>query len=293
MFPKHCREVGVKKITFPLTENNIITGLIGQLAYKKTDYLILINGDERAIVRIEKPQNEELFSQIEEVKVISLPDNTKYLEDPSINVLSPTQMAETAQKQNAETLVVKGMFEHISFIHKEEPIPLVVYDVIPPEPPKLMKLVRNALYSGSVGIPVKIIPNIQDLREITKNCTKNNIIFPCHASDLRSEKKTFYLDQDPEFQEDELSDVCLIGCDLSLRIFKILYNIEPEFFNFCPKMRTLDEKPKYKTITKCCELKEGFERMGNIVVVPWGATQKEVEDALNELFELKENLNLE
>jgi hypothetical protein len=284
MFPKHCREVGIKKITFPLKENNIITRLIGQLAYKKTNYLILINGDERAIVRIEKSQSEELFSKIEEVKIISLPETTKYLEDPAINVLSPTQMGEAALKQDAKTLVVKGMFEHISFIQKEKLVPLMVYDVLPPEPPKLIKLVQNALYSGSVGVPVKIIPIIQDLRETAKKCTKNNIIFPCHASELTSEKRTFYLDQDPEFQEDELSDICLIGCDLSIRIFKTIYKAEPEFFNFCPRRNAIDDHPKELIITKCCELKEGFERMGNIVVVPWGATQKEVEDALNELF---------
>jgi hypothetical protein len=276
--------VGVKNVAFPLTEDNIKIRLIGNLAYKKTDYLILKNGDERAIVKVKKSQSEELFSQIEEVEVISLPDTTKYLEDPKINVLSPTQMAETALKQGVETLVIKGMFEHISFIHKEELAPLVVYDVIPPEPPKLMKLVKTALYSGSVGYPVKIIPTIQDLRDITKECTKNNIVFPCHASELTSDKKTFYLDQDPEFQENELSDICLIGCDLSFRIFRTLYKTEPEFFNFCPRKRAKDTQSEHKTITKCCELKEGYEHIENIVVVPWGATQKEVEDALNELL---------
>lgn len=284
MFPKHCREVGVKNVTFSLTKEEIKKNLLNKPAYKRTDYLVLVNKDDRAVVKVKRSQSEELFSQIEDVDIISLPDSTKYLEDPLINVLSPTQMAETALKQKAETLVVKGMFEHISFIHNEELVPLVVYDVMPPEPPKLMKLVHTALYSGSVGIPIKTLPNIQDLREITKMCTKNNIVFPCHASELKSDKKTFYLDQDPEFQEDEVSDICLIGCDLSLRIFKTLYKTEPEFFNFCPRKRAKDTKSEHKTITKCCELKEGFEHMGNIVVVPWGATQKEVEDALNHLF---------
>ena len=284
MYPKHCREVGVKNVTFSLTEEEIKKNILNKPAYKRTDYLVLVNEDERAIVTIKKPQSEELFSQIDDVNIISLPDSTKYLEDPTINVLSPTQMAETALKQGAETLVAKGMFEHISFIHKEELLPLVVYDVIPPEPPKLMKLVQSALYSGSVGIPVKIIPNIQDLRETTKKCTKSNIVFPCHASELTSDKKTFYLDQDPEFQENELSDICLIGCDLSLRIFKTLYKTEPEFFNFCPRKRAKDTQSEHKTITKCCELKEGFEHIDNVVVVPWGATQNEVEQALNHLF---------
>jgi hypothetical protein len=284
MFPKHCREVGVKNVTFSLNEEHIKRNLLNKSTYKRTDFLILVNHEDRAIVHIKKASSEDLFSKIEGIEIISLSDSTKYLEDPSINVLSPTQMAEAAERIGAKTLVIKGMFEHISFIHKEERVPLVVYDVVPPEPPKLMKLVQNALNSGSVGIPVKIISNIQDIRKTVINCTKNNIVFPCHASELRSEKKTFYLDQDPKFQGGELSDICLIGCDLSLRIFKTLYETEPEFFNFCPRKGVQYEKPEHLTITKCCDLKEGYERMGNVAVVPWGATQKEVEDALSDLF---------
>jgi hypothetical protein len=284
MFPKHCREVGVKNVTFPLTQEEIKDNLLNKPAYKRTDYLVLVKGEDRATVKIKKTSRDDIFSQIEDIEIISLPDTTKYLEDPNINVLSPTQMAEAAEKLGAETLIIKGMFEHISFIHKEKLVHLIVDDVIPPEPPKLIKLVKTALYSGSVEVPVKIIPRIQDLRETEKKCTKNNIVFPCHASDLKSDKRTYYLDQDPEFQDIELDDMCLIGCDLSLRIFKILYNTEPEFYNFCPRKRTQNEGPEHLTITKCCDLKEGYERTGNVVVVPWGATQKEVEDALNDLF---------
>jgi hypothetical protein len=284
VFPKHCREVGVKKVTFPLNDGEIRNNLINKSAYKRTDYLVLVNEDERAIIKIKKNSSDELFSQIEDIEIVSLPESTKYLVDPNINVLSPTQMLEAADSAKVETLVIKGMFEHVSFIHKEKFVPLVVYDVVPPEPPKLAKLTQNALYSGSVGFPVKIIPRIHDLRETVIKCTKSNIVFPCHASELTSNKKTFYLDQNPEFQENELNDVCLIGCDLSLRIFKTIYKTEPEFFNFCPKRRAIDYQSKEHTITKCCDLKEGYQRQGNIVEVPWGATQKEVEDALNELF---------
>jgi hypothetical protein len=284
MFPVHCREVGIKRVSFPLTEEEIGKNILKKLIYKRTEYIVLINGDERAVLKIKKPLNDELFSKVEDIDIISLPASTTYIEDPNINVLSPTQMAEKAEEMKAKTLVVMGMFEHISFIHKEEPIPLMVFDVIPPEPPKLVKLVQNALYSGSVRFPVKIIPRIHDLRENVKKCTKNNIVFPCHASELTGDKKTFYLDQDPEFKEEELNEISLIGCDLSLRIYKNLYKSEPEFYNFCPKKKAQDEKPKHHAITKCCLIKEGHERIGDVTVVPWGATQKEVEDALNELL---------
>jgi hypothetical protein len=111
-----------------------------------------------------------------------------------------------------------------------------------------------------------------------------NIVFPCHASGLESDKKTFYLDQRPELPFEVRNSVSLIGCDLSFRIFKTLFGAEPEFFNFCPKKRADGEKPEELTITKCCEIREGHERIGSIAVVPWGATEKEVEEALKDLL---------
>jgi hypothetical protein len=101
---------------------------------------------------------------------------------------------------------------------------------------------------------------------------------------LEGEKDSFYLDKKPEFLKEELEDISLVGCDLSLRIFKIIYGVEPEFFNFCPKKTALESQMKGPMLTKCCEVKEGHELIGKVAIVPWGATQKEVEDALNELL---------
>ncbi|MEE9151894.1 MAG: hypothetical protein V3U20_08705 [Thermoplasmata archaeon] len=288
MFPEHCREVSVKRVSFPLTKENIQNNLLNKTAYKRTEFIVLNSGDNWAVVSIRKRPGTELFGIIEKVEIISLPGSTKYLEDKSIDVLSPTRMAEKAEEVGAETLIVRGKFEHVSFIHKEKPVPIIVFDVTPPEPPKLVELVRSALYSGTVPKPVEIIPQILDLCELEKKGKNQNILFPCHASGLKSDRKTFYLDQRPEFSPEEVKSVSLIGCDLSLRIFKTLYDIEPEFFNFCPKKRAIDMQPEHFVITKCCELKEGHERIGNLVIVPWGSTQREVADALNELLMDKE-----
>lgn len=284
MFPEHCKEVSVKRVSFPLTGEDIRKNLLNKLAYKRTKYIALNNGEEWAIVGIRKPETKNLFTRIEEVNIISMPGSTKYIEDPEIDVLSPTRMAEKAQELGAETLIIKGMFEHVSFIHKEKLVPLTVLEVVPPEPPKLAELVKKALYSGNIGKPVKIMSRIIDLREMTSKCKSQNIVFPCHASGLKSNGKTFYLDERPEFSQEALGNMSLIGCDLSLMIFKTLYGVEPEFYNFCPKKRAIDMQPEQLTLTKCCEIKEGYERIGNTAIVPWGATLKEVEDALNNLL---------
>jgi hypothetical protein len=284
MFPQHCKEVSVKMVSFPLTGEDIRKNLLNKLAYKRTKFIVLNNGNDWAVVGIRKPETKNLFSRIEEVEIISMPDSTKYTEDPDIDVLSPTRMAEKAHELGAETLVIKGMFEHVSFIHKEKLVPLMVLEVVPPEPPKLVELVKKALYSGKINKPVKIIPQIVDLRKMAEGCKTQNIVYPCQASGLSSERDTFYLDQRPKFTDEQLQRISLIGCDLSMRIFKTIYGVEPEFFNFCPRKSVTDTKPEYPTITKCCKVKEGHERIGNIAVVPWGATLKEVEDALKDLL---------
>lgn len=284
MFPEHCKEVSIKNVEFPLAEKEIRKNLLGKTAYKKTRFIILNNGDDWAVVGIRKPQTKNLFSKIEDLEILSLPDSTQYLDDNSINVLSPTQMAEKAQELGAETLIIKGKFEHVSFIHKERPVPVIIFEVVPPEPPKLVELVKKVLYSGSIGKAVKIIPKILNLHDLAAKSSGRNIVFPCNASGLESDKKTFYLDQRPDLPDEVRNSISLIGCDLSLRIFKTLYGTEPEFFNFCPKRLAEAERPKQLTITKCCEISEGHERIGGIAVVPWGATEKEVEEALKDLL---------
>jgi hypothetical protein len=284
MFPKHCSVVSVKEVSFPPTEKDIRDNVPGKSIYKKTEFLILNNEDDWAVVALKKAPPQDLFSEIEDVEILSLPEKTKYVEDPAINVLSPTVMAEKAEALGAECLVVKGAFEHVSFIHNEKTVPVIVFEVTPPDPPKLVELVKSALNSGNVPFAVKVIPQILDIRDIERNISKENIVFPCHASGLESAKRTHYLDENPEISTDELSDVSLIGCDLSLRIFRNLYGIEPEFFNFCSKKGVESGGGKDLAIAKCCKIKEGYEHTGNLVVVPWGATQKEVEDALNELL---------
>ena len=284
MFPEHCSLVSIKEVSFPLTEKGIRDSLLGKSIYKNTEFLTLNNGDDWAVVALKKAPPQDLFSKIEDVEVIYLPENTKYVEDPAINVLSPTMMAEKAEALDVHTLVVKGKYEHVSFIHKEDFIDLHVYEVIPPEPPKLEELVTGLLHSENLPKPVKIVLHILDLREIERQSKQNIIMFPCHASGLSSERKTYYLDQGPELSKDDFENILLIGCDLSLRIFKNLHSHEPEFFNFCPKKKALEAGGNSLAIARCCTVKVGYELIGNTAIVPWGAIQKEVEEALNDLM---------
>jgi hypothetical protein len=284
MFPDHCKEVSVKRVDFPLTTEDIKSNLMSKKAYKRTQFIALNNGDDWALVEIQKEMESDLFGTITGIDILSLPDSTFYYEDNSIDVLSPTMMAEKAAELHHRTLIIKGKFEHVSFIHNEILRPLMIYEVGPPYPPKLLEIVIDALSSGNVKVPVRIVPNIQNLNDLAKKSEKDIIVFPCQASQLEDDRRTLYLDDLPEISNKDLGNMALIGCDLSLRIFKEHYGIEPEFHNFCPKIRAEEDDPEIKTLTKCCQVKKGYSLSKNIALVPWGATQREVEDALNELL---------
>ncbi len=286
MFPDHCKEVSVKKVDFSLTPGDILGNIKGKKAYKRTRFIALNNEDEWAIVQIEKDRESDLFGTITNVEVLSLPQSTIYYEDSEINVLSPTMMAEKAEELGCKTLIVKGKFEHVSFINNEEIRPLMVYEVVPPDPPKLIELVNEALHSENVKVPVRMVPHIQNLNDLAKMSEKDIIIFPCQASQLKDERKTLYLDELPEISDRDLSNVVLIGCDLSLRVFREHYGVDPEFYNFCPKKRSEEDDPEIKTLTKCCQVREGYVISGNTASVPWGATQREIEDAIIHLLDL-------
>lgn len=284
MFPDHCKEVSVRRVDFQLTAEEIKKNLIGKKAYNRTVFFALNNDDDWAVVRIEKDQGDGLFGTITEIEVISLPGSTMFCEDGRINVLNPTLMAEKADTLGCETLIVKGKFEHVSFIHKEYLHSIYVYEVVPPEPAKLIELAQWAIDFGNVKRPVRIIPKILDLTELARGSDKDIIVFPCQASHLKDERKTLYLDELPEISQQDLQKVALIGCDLSFRIFKEHYDFEPEFHNFCPRKLAMDGDPANMILTKCCQVKEGHENSDNMGTVAWGATQREVEDAINDLL---------
>lgn len=279
MMPDHCKDVSVREVDFPLTEPNIVEKALGMKAYTRTDYMVLRHGIETAVILVEKVNGKELFREVIDVEVISLPEDTVFIEDEDIDVLNTSEMAELVKMNGGRTVVVSGMFNHVSFLKVDEVLRLRIFDVVPPRPSKLSVLVGRALSTGLVELPiVREVVDI-DLNEKEGVARKDAIMFPCRASGLTSSKKVFYLDETPDI---DLEEVTLVGCDLSRRIFRSIYGYDPESVDMCPKNLLLDDG--VPTIIKCCKVKEGHEIVGNVVTVPWGATTMEVANALNALF---------
>jgi hypothetical protein len=283
MIPEHCRHVSVHKVNYKLTVENIKKKLMDSNIYKGTEYLILNNNDAWCIVRIGKTPRKSLFWQVTGVDIISSPENTIFVSDSSVDVLNINAMSELSQKHAGKTVVVRGRFEHVSFVTPEDPIELVVFDVFPPEPVKLTTMAKEVLKYISLTKPIKIIEKTVDITTMIENCDTGTIVLPCQASDIKTDKKIIYLDGRPNIESETKSEITLIGCDLSLKIFRELYRFTPEFINICP-IKLADEISKTESVViKCCNAKS-FERSGNLYTVPWGVTYKDLEEAFRELI---------
>jgi hypothetical protein len=278
MMPDHCKDVSLREVDFHLTEGNIRSSIAGKKAYTRTDFMILRHHEETAVIQVHKVPGKELFRPISQIEIVSLPQDTVFIRDETIDVLNMSSLATLAARHPGKTIVVSGLFNHVSFLRPDRLLHLRVVDVVPPFPSKLSVLVERALMCGLVELPIVLeIVNI-DLNEKERMVRSEAVMFPCRASGLDSDRQVFYLDETPDIPE----DVTLIGCDLSRRIFKSIYGYEPTSVDMCP--RNLVQDDGMPTIIKCCKVKEGHEINGRIASVPWGASTIDVAGAMNALF---------
>lgn len=273
----HCKDVSMREVTIPLTRESITQLMAGWRAYVRTEALILKNGDDYAVVELRKAGGKGLFRELDGFDIISLPDETVFVEDPEMDVLNLPAMAVLQSEHPGKAVVVRGMFSHISYVKDLEPLRLVVVDNVPPSPSKLGVLVRKALASGFVDLPVIVEDRIIDMATKVPDVGTEAVMFPCRVSNLTADKPFYFLDDAPEIDH----EVTLIGCHLSKRIFGELYGRDVPFINVCPADYV---ETGEKTIAKCCKVKEGHVIDGDVAQVPWGATVPEVVGAINALF---------
>jgi hypothetical protein len=276
MFPSHCKEVSFKKVDFELTESNIKGFLKGKKAYIRSRYYVFQHGDDWAVTLVVKKLSNEVLQEIASVHILSLPSDTKFVENAELDVLSASMMGALREKVGSKCVVVRGKAEHISFFIGEPPYTLTVFDVVPPAPSKLQSLVQIALETDLQDRYVDFSVVEVDLNDLANRVKTKKTMFPCRASGLGKGKDALFLDETPDLSKQDLDDVTLIGCSLSARIFKAVYGIEPNMINMCPQ-DLLKERPiKGPVLMKCCKIKEGYEVTGDIAIVPWGARSSEV-----------------
>ena len=275
----HCKDISVREVDFPLTEKSITEAMSDWIAYRRAEHVVLKNSDKYAIVKLCKESDDSLFEKVTSFEIISLPDETVFVERPDTDVLNLTAMARIQLEFPEKAVVVRGLFSHVSFVKNLVPLFMNVVDIIPPNPSKLRYLVDLALSTGYITKPIVPVYNEIDISRCASEAGTPAVMFPCAVSGAESDKSVYYLDQVPDISGKNLT---LIGCRLSKRIFEEHYDSDVPFINICPRDAISDRKTK--TLVKCCRIKEGHEISGNVASLPWGVTVPEIVDAINDLF---------
>ncbi len=286
MFPSHCKEVSVKTVDFPLTAENIIDHLKGGRAYIRTRYFVFNYGEEWAVAEVEKGGRNGVLQPITSVRIVSLPAETSFVDDPSLEVLSASRMGRLRQSKGTRCVVVRGRSEHVSFFADESPFKLTIFDVVPPAPSKLVGLVDAALEDHLQDTFVEYDYVEVDLNTLASDAPPGKLVFPCRASGLGEGDDTLYLDETPDVGTETMSRSTLVGCSLSCRIFESVYGVRPgRFVNMCPVDLLGPSGVRGPVLVKCCRVKEGADIRGDVAVVPWGARVSDVSQAIASLIQ--------
>ncbi len=280
LVPLPYRQVSVQPYTGPMTPEAIGAYLLGKDSYRRTCYVVLEQGDTCAVAAVDRASEELLFSPITAVEVLALPDTCVLVEDESVDPGNPNALAAKALilgLDSEATLVVHGMYGHVNFIHRPNPLKIRVVEVTPPNPPKLLALAQQVLTYAEALPPLQLVPHFFDLRDLAAQAPEAEAyLIPCRASGLNFAAPTYFLDEHPERH-----NWTMIACERSRQIHRHFYGDDAPRVEMCPRRLAPDDGTP--TLLKCCLLEEGFEVDGKRVIVPWGANLAQVEAGLKAL----------
>jgi hypothetical protein len=218
-----------------------------------------------------------MFKKVEQVEVISLPEETTFICDPKADAFNHNSLSEAANKAGTRAVVVEAEFDHITFVIKEDPVVINLVDVVPPHPSKLLVLAERAIRTMSLEKPVVIVPKIVDITELVQ---AEEIVYPCRASDMGDHSHAKFLHECPEVTDDTV----LVGCDISRKIYYSEYKKQPKMVNICPKEHVKGIEG-FKLV-KCCLVEGKVEVEGDMAIVPWGVKVEEVRQAVRDIIGL-------
>jgi hypothetical protein len=280
LVPLPYRRVSVQNYVGEMTEAALRAHFLGREAYRRTDYVVLRQGEACAVVAITTPDREALFSRIDSVAVLALPETCTFAEMPEVDTGNRSALAEAAHRLGVGpegTLVVQGRYAHVNFIHHPDPLVVRVVEVAPPDPPKLFELAQHVLSYADLP-PLRLELERIDLHDLAAGRTPPAFLVPCRSGGLdRFNAPVYFLDERPAKRQDWL----LIGCERSLQFHRHYYGDEPPRVEMCP--RRLAGRRDRPTLLKCCLLEFDTELDDQVAVAPWGADLGQVEAALRKL----------
>lgn len=281
LVPHPYRGVSYQPYSGDMTESAITLHLIGKEAYRRTHFVVLHNDVyQHSIVAIDVVDREAFFSKIDHIEVLALPERCVFVKDASTDCANPSALADLAEKNGVskeEALICEGMYDHINFIYQPDPIVIRVVEVAPPEPPKLMGLVKQVLSYASLP-PIRPVLERIDLRTLCSSVHATNFLVPCRSGGLEDMgSPVHFLDERPA----QRRDWTLIGCERSVQFHRHYFDDEPTRVEMCPHKIFTDREGL--TILKCCLLEFDIQKEGDTVIVPWGSDLPMIERALRVL----------
>jgi hypothetical protein len=285
--PLRYRGVAVATVprSVPLSADGLRAHLLGRDAYRRTRFVVARRDPDvpgpTAVVRVARACDAELFARITAVELLAGPDECAYVVAPEVDTGIPSALAQVARARapGARAVVVQGRYAHVNFILEPRPLRVVVRDVVPPKPAKLVDQARRVLAVAEDLRPVEIVADAIDLSELAARTPAAHYLLPCRGSGI-SLPNVSYLDEHPP-----RADWTLLGCARSRQIHRHFYGDEPPTVDICPKAALPADGP---VLTKCCLQEEHIEEGPGWVAVPWGSSLRLVGDALHRLADREE-----
>jgi hypothetical protein len=279
VWPRAYREVSVTELGVPLEVESLRRHLIGRECYRKTEYLVVRNGDQAALARIAAESRVPLFAPITDVDLLAAPDETRYVVEPSLDTGVPAQLAQAAARwPGTRCVVVEGRYHHVSFLLDPAPIRVRVREIVPPRPAKLLDQAQRVLDVSEDLPPMLLEPELIELSTFWNGA--EHVLLPCRGAAISIEGTVAsYLDQRPAREA-----WTLLGCARSQEIHRWFYGDDAPGADTCP--RRVRDHDGGLLLTKCCLLEDAIESDARRVVVPWGASLAQVADALRTLAKM-------
>jgi hypothetical protein len=281
------RGVSVQHWDGPLEEGAVKEVLLAREAYRRTEFIVIRSGPETAVVAVTCSSQEALFNPVVDVEWLAGPDDCTYVVRHDVDTANATALAEVAASNGAgvSVCVVEGRYQHVNFIVRANPTVIRLVDVVPPEPPRLLDLARQAIAIDDDLPPVRLQPELLDVRTLAAAQPDDHYLLPCQGAGLDLAGTVDYLDQRPP-----RADWTLVGCERSRQFHRWFYGDEPDRqVELCPDRLTVPDShgagpgAPTGTLLRCCLIERGIRVEGNRAVVPWGTNLSEVQAALRAL----------
>jgi len=279
--PGAYRGVSVSHLDSPLTEESLRERYVGREAYRRTRFLVTLGPDgATSILTAHRDDDTSLFAPITAVEVLALPDECAFVLDPDCDTAVPSSLAQTALREapHARAVVVEGRYSHVSFILNPDPLVVRVEEVVPPEPAKLADQARRLLEVSEDLPPMRLEVRATTFDDLAAEVDADTYLLPCRGAGVTIDGAgAAYLDERPE-----RADWALLGCERSRQIHEWFYGDSPPFASMCPRQRSVEGL----VLAKCCLLESDIAVESSRVVVPWGASLRQVGEGLRAIAEI-------